>query len=57
MLDLILLYKIIHGLVDIEADALISLTQNRTRGHTLKFNIIKKIYATIVYFGVSMHQH
>ena len=39
MHDLILLYKIIHGLVDIEADALISLTQNRTRGHTLKLNI------------------
>ena len=39
MHDLILLYKIIHGLVDIDADDLISLNQNHTRGHSLKLNI------------------
>ena len=39
-LDLILLYKIYHGLVDMEFSKFCSLSTSNTRGHPLKLNVV-----------------
>ena len=39
-LDLILLYKILHGLIDISFDNYFSVNRSRTRGHPFKLNIV-----------------
>ena len=38
-LDLILLYKIVHNLIDIDFDSYFSYCTNQTRGHQFKLNI------------------
>ena len=39
-LDLILLYKIYHGLIDIDFNKYCSINTSRTRGHPLKLNFV-----------------
>ena len=47
--DLILLYKIIHGLVDIELDKYLKFGPSRTRGHPLKLQVMSS--------RVNCHKH